>query len=182
VSIEWFPFPRVVGPAEALAELKLVRDADVTIPIVSPPVLLPVDYASHCYGVVELASQWDEGGAIFEWDFDEARLVSHTVADRLDLLAELVGEDRLVRVDEYVSIDHETEAERRPVRLASSGPHPVYGKRTAIPTALESWPPHWLAESGVDLGSRKPLGASHRSRSSLPPPTEAGLQVASTRR
>ena len=160
-NVAWFPFPCVGGPAEALAQLQLVRDADFTIPIVPPQLLLPVDYASHCYGVIELASQWGEGGTILEWDFDEARLVSHTLADRLDLLAELVSEDRLERVDDYVTIDHEAEAERRPARLTASGPHPLYGDRAALPTALESWPAHWLAASGVDLSSREPLGATH---------------------
>lgn len=160
-SIEWFPFPRLTGPAETLAQLKLVRDADVTIPIVPPPLLLPLDYASHCYGVVELASQWGEGGAILEWGFDEAQLVSHTVADRLDLLAELVSEGCLERVGDYVSLDHEAEAERRTARLTATGPHRLYAERFELPTALESWPVHWLAASGVDLRSREPLGATH---------------------
>jgi len=160
-SIAWFPFPRLTGPAEALTQLQLRRDVDVTVPFVPPPLLLPVDYASHCYGVVELASRWGEGGTIFEWDFDEALLVSHTVADRLDLLAELVAEDCLVRVDDYVSIDHAAEAERRPARLSASSPHPLYGARSSVPTTLESWPAHWLAASGVDLRSREPLGATH---------------------
>ena len=158
-SIDWFPFPRLDGPAETLAQLRLVRDFGE--PIVPPPLLLPVDYASHTYGVVELASEWGDGGTIFEWGFDEAEVVSHTVADRVDLLAELISEDRLDRVDAYVSIDHVAEAERRPARLAASRPNPLYGDRAAVPVALEAWPPHWLAASGVDLGTREPLGATH---------------------
>jgi hypothetical protein len=160
--VSWFLFPRVCGPAETLALLRLVRDdTEFTYPIVPPPPLLPVDYASHCYGVIELASEWSDGGTLFEWDFDEARVVSHTLADRIDLLAELVAEDHLDRVDEYVSIDHVVEAERRPARLAASSPHPLYGQLHTLPTALESWPAHWLAASGVDLGTRVPLGATH---------------------
>jgi hypothetical protein len=160
-GISWFLFPRICGPAEALVQLGLVRDTEFTFPIVPPPVLLPVDYASHCYGVIELASEWGGGGTILAWAFDEVEVVAHTLADRLDLLAELVSEDRLDRVDEYVSIDHTTEAERRPARLAASGPHPLYGEAETLPTALESWPAHWLAASGVDLRTREPLGATH---------------------
>lgn len=160
-GIEWFPFPRLTGPAEALAQLQLRREADVTIPIVPPTLLLPLDYASHCYGVIELASRWGDGGTIFEWDFDEATIVSHTVADRLDLLAELVSDDRLERLGDYISIDHDAEGERRPARLSASGPHALYGERSSVATALEAWPAHWLAASGVDLQSREPLGSTH---------------------
>jgi hypothetical protein len=145
----------------ALELLLGLRDLGETAPIVPPPLLLPVDYASHCYGVIELASEWSEGGAILEWDFDNVPIVSRSVADRIDVLAELVVEGLFDRAGDYASLDHAAEQEKRLDRLAASGPDPVYGDLRAIPNELESWPAHWLVASGIDLRDREPLGATH---------------------
>ena len=37
----------------------------------------------------------------------------------------------------------------------------MYGDLRAIPHELEAWPTHWLVTSGIDLGDREPLGATH---------------------
>jgi hypothetical protein len=160
-SIAVLTFPRLGGPADALELHRMLRDVDAPVPIGLPPVLLPVDYASHCYGVIELESEWTEGGTILEWDFDAAPLVSRSVADRIDLLAELVSEGCFEREGDLLVIDHGVEQEKRRVRLDASGPHPVFGDRHAIPMELESWPAHWLVASGIDLRDRTPLGATH---------------------
>lgn len=156
-----FVFPMLRGPAAALELLHGVREIGATGSIGMPSLLLPFDYASHCYGVIELDSEWSEGGTIFEWDMDELPLVSRSLADRIDVLAELVSEGRFERGDGFVSIDHRAEQEKRLARLDASGPHPVYGSLRAIPSELESWPAHWLVASGIDLRDREPLGATH---------------------
>jgi hypothetical protein len=149
------------GPVAALDLLRELRDVGQTVPLVPPPILLPLDYASHTYGVIELASEWSEGGTILEWGFDDFPLVARTLADRIDVLAELLAEGHFERGNGFVSIDHRREHEQRVERLAASGPDPLYGDLQAIPMALESWPAHWLATSGIDLRTRQPLGATH---------------------
>jgi hypothetical protein len=160
-SIAVLTFPRLGGPADAVQLHGMLRDVDAPVPIGLPPVLLPVDYASHCYGVIELESEWTEGGTFLEWDFDAAPIVSRSVADRIDLLAELISEGCFEREGDLLVIDHRVEQERRRVRLDASGAHPVFGDEHAIPMELESWPAHWLVASGIDLRERTPLGATH---------------------
>jgi hypothetical protein len=160
-AIAVFTFPMLRGPGYALELLRFVRQSGQPVPLSPPPVLLPFEYASHSYGVIELESEWSEGGTILELDFDALSVVSHSVADRIDLLAELLSEGRFERGDRGVSIDHRAEQEKRIARLDASGPHPLYGDVRSIPTKLESWPAHWLAASRVDLRSREPLGATH---------------------
>jgi len=155
-----FTFPMLGSPTAALELLRGLRELGETVPSV-PPVLLPVDYASHCYGMVELGSEWSEGGTILEWGFDDFPIVSHSLADRIDVLAELLVDGRFDRGDGFVSLDHRAEQEKRHERLDASGPHPVYGDLRTIPTQLESWPIHWLVASGIDLRDREPLGATH---------------------
>jgi hypothetical protein len=156
-----FTFPMIRGPATALQLLQGLRDIDAATPLVMPPVLLPVDYASHCYGVIELASEWSEGGTTFEWEFDAIPLVSHSLAGRIEVLAELLSQGRFEPGDGYAVLDHRAEREKRLARLASGSPHPVYGDQHAIPSRLESWPAHWLRASGIDLRDRVPRGATH---------------------
>jgi hypothetical protein len=156
-----FTFPMLHGPAEALGQLRVLHEVEAELGGGVPPLLLPFDYASHCYGVIELVSEWSEGGTIFEFAFDDVQLVSYSLADRIDLLAELLAEGRFDRGDDYVSLDHGVERQKRVARLEASGPHPVYGVAHALPTALQQWPAHWLAASGIDLRDREPLGATH---------------------
>jgi hypothetical protein len=153
--MELYTFPRLGGPANASALRPDLRENG------APPVLLPVDYASHCYGVIELRSEWSEGGTILEWDMDAFPLVAHSVADRIAVLAELVSEGRFERGDGYVVLEHPAEQKKRLASLDAFGPHPVYGDLRAIPHEIEAWPTHWLATSGIDLGDREPLGATH---------------------
>jgi hypothetical protein len=159
--IRVFTFPMLRGPGSALWLLRFLRESDHQVPLSPPPVLLPFEHASHAYGLIELESEWTEGGTIFEMNFDELPLVARSLSDRIDLLAELLSEGRFEKGDDWVSIDHRAELERRIARLDASAPHAVYGDLRAIPIELELWPAHWLAASCVDLGSREPLGATH---------------------
>ena len=156
-----FTFPMLRGPAHALELLRWLRESETPVPIGPPPLLLPIDYASQCHGVIELGSEGSEGGVILEWDIDAIPLVSHSLADRIDVLAELLAGGHFERDDGQVSLDHRVEQEMRTARLDASGPHPVYGDLRAIPADLGSWPAHWLAASGIDLRDRVPLGATH---------------------
>jgi hypothetical protein len=156
-----FTFPMLRGAADALELLRGLRELEDTAPSVPPPMLLPVDYASHCYGMIELGSEWSEGGTMLEWGFDEFPLVARSLADRIDVIAELLAEGRFERGDGFVSLDHRAEQEKRLERLAASGPDPVYGDLPTIPVELESWPAHWLLASGIDLRDREPFGATH---------------------
>lgn len=150
-----FTFPVLHGPAHALAFQDSLREWG------APPLLLPIDYASHCFGVIELRSEWSEGGTILEWGFDDFPLVSRSVADRLAVLTELLLEGLFERGDGFVSLDHRAEQQKRLAHLDAFGPHPVYRDLRAIPRELESWPTHWLVASGIDLRDREPLGATH---------------------
>jgi hypothetical protein len=154
-------FPKIGGPASALSQLRMVREIATPVPIGLPPILLPVDYASHCYGVVELGSEWDEGGSLLEFAFEDMPFVSRSVADWLDMLAELLIEGSFELHDGWAELDHLAVLAKRLARLESSGPHPVYGDLRAIADELHLWPAHWLAASGIDLRSREPLGATH---------------------
>jgi hypothetical protein len=162
------------GPAYALELLRGLRDLGQQPPLAPPPILLPLDYSSHCYGVIALGSEWSDGGTIFEFEFDALPVVASSLADRVDLLAELLAEGHFERVDVYVSIDHRVEQERRTARLDAAGPPPLYGELRAIPAELESSPAHWLAASRVDLSDRVPLGATH-SIAELVAATEHGV-------
>jgi hypothetical protein len=102
-----------------------------------------------------------ERGTILEWDLDASTLVSHGVANRIVVVAELVSEGLFERGDGYVALDHRAEQEKRLAGLGAFGTHPIYGGLRAIPRELESWPTHWLATSGIDLRDREPLGATH---------------------
>lgn len=159
-SVHVHTFPKVGGPATALSQLRIVRELATPVPIGLPPILLPVDYASHCYGVVELGTEWDEGGSFLEFEFDDMPFVSRSVADWLDMVAELLSEGSFELHDGWAELDHPAVLATRLARLESSDPHPVYGDLRAIPSALESWPAHWLAASGIDLCGREPLGAT----------------------
>jgi hypothetical protein len=154
-------FPKVGGPAAVLHHQRLLREIDAPFPLAPPPIFLTVDYASHCYGLIELESPWTEGGTILEWDMGEFPLVSRSVADWIELVRELVSEGSYERSDGYVVLDHRAEQEKRFARLEASGPHPLYGHLHAIPGELELWPAHWLAASGIDLCDRVPRGATH---------------------
>ena len=153
--MEVYTFPRLGGPAHALELQPSLREYG------APPVLLPIDYASHCFGVIELGSEWTDGGTILDWNFDGFAVVAHSLADRLAVLTELLLEDRFDRGDGFVSLDHRAEQQKRLAHLAEYGPHPVYGDMRTIPGELESWPAHWLTTSGIDLRDREPLGATH---------------------
>jgi hypothetical protein len=153
--IEVYTFPRLGSPADALELQQSLREYG------APPVLLPIDYASHCFGVIELGSEWSTGGTILEWDFDWFPLVSRSVAGRLEVVAELLLAGLFERGDGFVSLDHRAEQAKRLAHLDAHGPHPVYGNLRAIPRELESWPAHWLVTSGIDLADREPLGATH---------------------
>ncbi len=156
-----FTFPMLRGPAYSLELLRGLRELGQEPPLAPPPILLPLDYASHCYGAIELDSEWNDGGTIFEWEFDALPLVAYTLADRIALLAELLTEGHFERGDDHVSVDHLVEQEKRIAHLDATGPHPVYGALRAIPPDVQSWPAHWLAASGIDLREREPLGATH---------------------
>jgi len=110
--------------------------------------------------VVELGTEWDEGGSFLEFEFEAMPFVSRSVADWLDLIAELLSEGSFELHDGWTELDHPAVLANRLARLESAGPHPVYGDLRAIPGAPESWPSHWLAASGIDLRSREPLGAT----------------------
>jgi len=114
-------FPMLRGPAYALELLRGLRDLGQQPPLAPPPILLPLDYSSHCYGVIELGSEWSDGGTILEFEFDALPVVASSLADRVDLLAELLAEGHFERVDVYVSIDHRVEQERRIARLDAAG-------------------------------------------------------------
>jgi len=154
-------FPMLRGPAHSLELLGGLRDLGQQPPLAPPPIVLPLDYSSHCYGAIELGSEWGDGGTIFEFEFDALPVVAYSLADRVDLVAELLAEGHFERVDVYVSIDHRVEQRRRSARLDAAGPHPLYGELHSIPPELESWPAHWLAASGIDLRDRVPLGTTH---------------------
>ena len=170
-----FTFPMLRGPAHTLEILSWLRESEAPLPIGFPPLLLPVDYASQCYCVIELGSEWSDGGVILEWEMDAHSLVAHSLADRIDLLGELLAAGHFERMgdgsDGEVSIDHRVEQELRIAHLDASGPHPLYGDQRALPTDLTSWPAHWLTASGVDLRDRRPVGATH---------SVAGLVAAAT--
>lgn len=155
-----YTFPMVRGPGTALDLLGGLRELGA-VPSVPPPLLLPVDYASHCYGTIELGSEGNEGGTILEWGFDDLPLVSRSLGDRIAVLAELLLEGSFERGDGFLSLDHRAEQEKRRERLTASGPDPVYGDLHTIPSELESWPAHWLVASGIDLRDRIPRGATH---------------------
>jgi len=104
--IRVFTFPMLRGPANALELLRGLREIGGEPPLAPPPMLLPFDYASHCYGMIELGGQGRAGGTIFELEFDAVPIVAHSLADRIELLAELLTEGHFERVGGDVSIDH----------------------------------------------------------------------------
>src|SRR5262245_56807995 len=120
-----YTFPMLRGPAHSRELLRGHRELEAQTPIGMPPLLLPIDYASHCYGVIELGSEWSDGGTILEWEFDAVPIVAHHLADRIDLLAELLAEGHFERGDDFVSLDHPSERERRAARLDAAAPHPL---------------------------------------------------------
>jgi hypothetical protein len=160
-SLAPITFPKVGGPTAVLELLRVVRDTGASPPFAVPPIFVPVDYASHCYGVLELESEWSEGGTILEWDLDGIPLAFGSVRDWVEVVAELVDEGSFEHGDGYVILDHQAEREKRQARLDASRPDHLYGDRRAIPSELELWPAHWLAACGVDLRDREPLGATH---------------------
>jgi hypothetical protein len=153
--------PGLGDPAGALEARRWMREIAVPTPLGLPPVLLPFDTDGRCDGLIELGSEWGEGAAIFGYDTDGFELISPTLADRIDLIAELLLDGRFERTDASVFVDRRVEQARRAARLDAYGPHPVYGHLRTFAAAFNSWPAHWLAASGVDLASREPLGATH---------------------
>jgi hypothetical protein len=160
-SIGPITFPKIGGPTAVLEHLRVLEEIGAPLPLALPPIFVPIDYASQCYGVVELESEWSEGGTILEWDLDGIALAFRSVRDWIEVVAELVAEGSFERGDGYVALDHRAEQEKRRARLDASTPDPVYGDLRAIPSELQLWPPHWLAACGVDLRDREPLGATH---------------------
>src|SRR4029079_15236397 len=117
----------------------------------------PTDSTGHCCAVIELGSEWGDGGTIFEWEFDAVSVVAHGLADRIDLLATLIAEGDLQRGEDFVTLDHPVERNRRAARLDAAAPHPLYGVLHAVPPELESWPAHCLPGP-----TNPPPGGGHR--------------------
>lgn len=175
-----FVFPMLRGPAAALELLHGVREIGATGSIGMPSLLLPFDYASHCYGVIELDSEWSEGGTIFEWDMDELPLVSRSLADRIDVLAELVSEGRFERGDGFVSIDHRAEQEKRLARLDASGPHPVYPACVRSRASSSRGRPTGSSRAGSTSATASRSARPTRSPSSSPRPARVRPPAVST--
>jgi hypothetical protein len=53
-------FPMLRGPAHSLELLRGLRALGQQPPLAPPPILLPLDYSSHCYGAIELGSEWGD--------------------------------------------------------------------------------------------------------------------------
>ena len=140
------------GPATALAELRMARELATPVPIGLPPILLPVDYASHCYGVAELASELGEGGAFSSTP--STRCHSFPTASATGSSCSPSSRRAVRAHDGWAELDHPAVLAKRLTRLEASGRHPMYGD-VEIPDQLQLWPAHWLAASGIDLRDRE---------------------------
>ena len=127
-------FPRLLEPAGAL-ELQRV-DREFHPPLGPPPLLLVIGYDSHVHRSIELASEWDDGGTILRWTWtdDDFRIAYRTLADLVEVVAELVAEGRLERYGDHpdVYVTEEAEEAMQLERLEASPPHPLYGDAREI--------------------------------------------------
>lgn len=156
-------FPELLSPATALQLHQASGEIGASVPQTPPPTFFVIGYSSHVHRSIELASGWDEGGTIIRWAWyeDVFRIAYRGLVDLIEVLAELISDDRLERGEGFVLLHEDVEEEKQPARLAAAGPHPLYGDTREIPQDLASWPVHWLEASGIDLRDRAPLGATH---------------------
>ncbi|MGH3078658.1 MAG: hypothetical protein ACRDPZ_10800 [Gaiellaceae bacterium] len=156
-------FPDLIGPAASLKLHHVELEDGATVPNVPPSLLFRIGYASHVSLSTELASTWGPGGTIFRWAYDEDsfRIVYRTLVDLLDVLTELVSEERMEHNGGFVFLPDGADEAKKLERLRRAGPHPLYGDSVEIPSNLEAWPQHWLEASRIDLRDRMPLGATH---------------------
>jgi hypothetical protein len=154
-------FPALLGPASSL-ELQRVAD-EFPVPLGPPRLLFVIGYMDHVHRSIELATEWSEGGTIMRWQWVDGgyRIAYRSLADLLEVVAELVSERAFELVADIVYVASDAEEAKQRARLQRADPHPLYGDTAAIPAEVESWPAHWLAASGIDLRDREPLGATH---------------------
>jgi hypothetical protein len=155
-------FPELIGPRAALELHRAGLDPAVSPP--TPPLLFPFAYSSHVFRSIELASEWGDGGTIFQWadDEDAFQLAYRNLGELLETIGELIEEGRLAYRGGFVLVGEAVDEGKEARLTERSGPHPLYGHARELGRRdFDSWPPHWLEASGIDLGARRPLGATH---------------------
>jgi hypothetical protein len=174
--MEVYTVPRLGGPAHALELQPSLREYG------APPVLLPIDYASHCFGVIELGSEWTDGGTILDWNFDGFAVVAHSLADRLAVLTELLLEDRFDRGDGFVSLDHRAEQQKRLAHLADTGLIPCTATCARSRASSSRGRPTGSPRAGLTSETASLSARPTRSPNSLPRPARGTSRAGFTGR
>lgn len=148
---------RLPDPLGARLALEIYRQNLDEFPLLfGPPLLFPIARHSGDQLSVELVSRWGPGGAVFSQPTgaDSLRLEYASVADLLEVYAELIEEGRFERWDNgRGALSYEDERAKQEARL---GDVP-----REIGAAPAHWPAHWLESAGLDLREREPLGSTH---------------------
>jgi hypothetical protein len=161
LSIPLCPFPELARPDFAL---DCWQDNERNYRL-SPTVLFPIAYQSHCYTYIELAGESGPGGVILnsaEGDFEITHPGLPQYLDQLATTIELGDFTRERRPDgsEWYLLDEDQRWEEvASVRLAASLPLPGHGHRRSIGLSPVDWPEHWLRASGLNEHRRTARGA-----------------------
>jgi len=164
LSVPLDPFPALTGLDFALdCWQNHERDQRMT-----PTLLFPIAYASHCFTFTELAGEHGPGGTLFNWayDGDDFRITHPDLSAYLDQLATTIElgdftRERQPDGAEWYQLDPENRwDEIASVRLAGALPLPRYGRRCEIEDDVRYWPEHWLRASGLTEQTRTARGAT----------------------
>ena len=149
-------------PCDARIALETHRlNLDAGSFLFGPPLLFPFARDGEEQWSIELAGGACAGGRVVAQPCSELRIVYPSVADLLEVYAELLEERRFGRNGDHGALDLDDERERQEARLRST---PLDG-RCGDPRSVErdptTWAAHWLESAGIDLRDREPLGATH---------------------
>ncbi|GAA3634210.1 hypothetical protein GCM10022223_60690 [Kineosporia mesophila] len=153
------PFPRLTSPGFALHGWhEFEKEQRMT-----PALLFPIAYQSHCYTFVELSDGDRPGGAVFHRP-DDFELTHPDLTSYLDQLTTMIelGEfsrEQLSDGDWYEFDPENRWEEIARIRLTGALPLPVHDHRRRIPRPIRDWPPHWLSSSGLTDQNRRAWGA-----------------------
>ena len=136
-------------------------------PGMTPALLFPVCYNSHCFMFVELDGLLASGGACIVWGYGGCpfRVTFPDLSTYLDLVAEMIEQGELSQQQIEGRTYHHFDPDRRwddrqAARLVAALPLSGFGDRIELEENVREWPERWLASDGVVPRDRGPHGAT----------------------
>jgi hypothetical protein len=150
--------PPLVDVRVALVMYRQVLESAYPL-LYGPPLLFPFALLSETRFSVELGTRRTRGGTVLSHEVATIDVEYPSVADLIDVFAELVEAGSFERRPEgRILLDDSAERRARDHRLRAN---PVAPRLAGLTNDPSSWPEHWLRSAGIDPRDREPLGTTH---------------------